>query len=101
MNFLQLIQERLNCKLKKSPKNYERSYNDGIATALSVVEEFENRYANKLAMWNNKEFAYKGLQEELTKKLVKLPTNKQQAFNTGILTAKSIVKDVFEKENEL
>lgn len=90
------IRERLNNKLKKFPKNYEQGFNDGINTAKDVVSEFQKRYALKLETWHKSNFAYDVLQENLSKMLVKHPTNKEQAFNNGLLTAKSVVKDVFE-----
>lgn len=41
---------------------------------------------------------YKEIQDRLTAKLKnkKCPTNKEEAFNEGVLIAKSIVKSVYE-----
>ena len=43
---------------------------------------------------------YKYLQERLSKKIIQHPTNKEAEYNKGILTAKSILKEVFECEQK-
>lgn len=40
---------------------------------------------------------YEYLQERLSKKIISHPTNKEDEYNRGILTAKSILKKVFER----
>lgn len=42
---------------------------------------------------------YDYLQDRFSRKLIKrLPTNKQEQYNEGILTCKSILKEVFESQ---
>lgn len=40
---------------------------------------------------------YEMIQERLSKKLICRPTNKQAEYNNGILAAKSIVKEIYER----
>lgn len=42
-----------------------------------------------------REYTY--LQERLSKKIIPLPTNKQDEYNKGILAAKSIIKEIYDK----
>ena len=43
---------------------------------------------------------YEYLQERLSKKIIQHPTNKEVEYNKGILSAKSILKELFEREQK-
>ena len=44
------------------------------------------------------ELEYKELQRRFTKKIIRNPNNKQDAYNKGILACKSVLKEIYEKE---
>lgn len=96
------IQERFHKKLNSYRSNRKEAYNEGVLACESILtahferQLFPRRTPVKITTLDESEYSY--LQECFSKKLIRYCTNKEEAYNNGVLACKSILKEIYRRK---
>lgn len=95
------IMERFQKKINTYHSNKKEAYYEGVKACQSILKVHYERQSSSRFMSSNcsqlDESEYRYLQESFSKKLIRHCTNKEEAYNKGIFTCKSILKEIYRR----